>query len=147
MMNLRHIDNVIAAREEELDALRKAREILDAAAPRPAKKQMKLLPAPKTHKTPKAAKPSRAANDDGPAVATVEIAGVEVRMTEQQQAFVELLDAHDYMGKALYLPLFDNNVARAKAAIVNLRDRLAAAKVTAKITGYKRQGFRLEVAE
>ena len=36
MMNQRHIDNIIAAREEELDCLRKAREILDAAAPRPA---------------------------------------------------------------------------------------------------------------
>ena len=147
MMNLRHIDNIIAAREEELDCLRKAREILDAAAPRPAKKQMKLLPAPKKHKTPKAAKPSRAANDDGPAVATVEIAGVEVRMTEQQQAFVELLDAHDYVGKELYLPLFDSLNPQAKAAIVNLHDRLAAAKVTAKITGYNRQGFRLEEAE
>lgn len=144
MMNLRHIDNIIAAREEELDCLRKAREILDTEAPRAAKKQMKLLPAPKTHKPPK---PSRAANDDGRAGGAVEIAGIELPVTEQQQAFVELLGAHDYVGKALYLPLFDNNVARAKAAIVNLRDRLAAAKVTAKITGYKRQGFRLEVAE
>lgn len=137
------IDACIAEHEGKLQALHTTRALLLGGVSSPVPQDVKRLPAPEKQKRSKPKTDGETAADER----VHNIEGVDVMVTEQQQAIIELLANSDYVPMSSILPIFDNNKTATQASLRNLSLRMVAARCPAVITPYKGRGFRLECPE
>lgn len=138
------IDAEIVALQKNIDRLEIAKAALLGVEAFPEKEAK-----PKKQKKQRAEKKPRQkkASAVAPGEFVEEVDGIKLKVTEQQQALLQLLEKHEYLSMKLIAPLYDNSISRARNSIEDLRQRLTAHGCKAVIAAYHARGFRLETPE